>query len=468
MPEPQQLENEVWRVLLFAHEGSELLLLRSPSGFRLPELHIPRWQRTAPNLNAEVKRLWKLDALSLFPMEVELADGVARQHRYHVMELCHPEELARVAPDFLIISVLQEASFAHRRDFLAVRQAMRFDGASFPDTHKGPFSEFGSFQKICAWVQTQLRSFDLQWDGCFRQLQAGGSFALIRFQTQRGGVWFKAVGAPNAREYAVTQELTIRFPQYVPVCIASCAEWNAWLTEEVRGQDLFNWTKAAEWCRAAESLAEMQVASIPQVFDILAVGAHDVRSNRLSELATPFFQVVEQLMEQQTKPVPPPLDKDEIGDLRQQVISMLERTDCLHIPDTLNHLDPNPGNIFVSEEKCTFLDWAEAGVGNPFLTFEYLRQHFRSAIPGGAEVELCNSYVKRWTAIVPSEITEEMIRLAPLMALFTHAVSNDTWRNWRKLENPDVAGYFRSLVRQMKRYADSFRAAVPVDAEVSK
>ena len=46
-----------------------------------------------------------------------------------------------------------------------------------------------------------------------------------------------------------------------------------------------------------------------------------------------------------------------------------------NIPDTLGHLDLNPGNILISPDQCVFLDWAEAYVGPPFLTFQYLIEH---------------------------------------------------------------------------------------------
>src|SRR5262249_49468210 len=41
MPPSQEQEMESWRILLFARNGAEMLLLRSASGFRLPELRIP-------------------------------------------------------------------------------------------------------------------------------------------------------------------------------------------------------------------------------------------------------------------------------------------------------------------------------------------------------------------------------------------------------------------------------------------
>src|SRR6266403_3282304 len=126
MGKSQEEETDAWRILLFGGNGSELLLVRSPAGLRLPELRLPRWQRIAPNLNAETKRLWNLETVCLFAFDVSHPELAAVNCKYYVMEVCKPEELARVAPDFVLLSNLKEASFADKHDYLAVQQGMGF------------------------------------------------------------------------------------------------------------------------------------------------------------------------------------------------------------------------------------------------------------------------------------------------------------------------------------------------------
>src|SRR5262249_41152990 len=97
MRRSQNAQSDVWRILLFARNGAELLFLRSRSGFRLPELRVPRWQRIVPTLNTEAKRLWNLDTVCLFPLDVPPSDFKRADYRYHVMEVRKPDALARVA-----------------------------------------------------------------------------------------------------------------------------------------------------------------------------------------------------------------------------------------------------------------------------------------------------------------------------------------------------------------------------------
>lgn len=448
MPAPKETDTQTWRILLFAHEGSELLLFQKPAGLGLPRLRIPRWQRVAPNLNAETKRLWNLETVCLFPFEVP-GSGAAPLEKYHVMELVDPVGLARRVPGALEIAGLRDDSFADPQDLVAVRQTMAGGKASLPAECRGPFASFGSFRKVFTWVRDRLECEGLRFDGRFHQLQAGASFALIRFPTDRGAAWFKAVGEPLTREFRLTQEIAARFPLHLPTPIATCAEWNGWLMRESEGQDLAS-GEVHDWERAARSLADLQIASVGHRRAILAAGAHDVRTDRLLELAPAFFEVMTGVMARQGKPTPPPLGARTIREVREQVVRVLEKLAGAGLPDSLNHLDLNPGNVIVEGEKITFLDWAEAAVGNPFFSLEYLRQHFRRMLPGHADREagLIRSYLSRWPGLTGRE-ADRVAAMAPLAALFAYAVSVLPWKQPGLEDRPDLCGFLRSLVRRM-------------------
>jgi hypothetical protein len=446
-------DTDVWRILLFGRCGEELLLLRSPSGCRLPELRIPRGQRIAPNLNAEVKRVWNLDAVCLLPLEVANGGLAEANCKYHVMELRSPEELARVAPNFMPMSALKEESFADARDYLAVQRGMRLESVGWEANSRSPFSQFGTFARISAWVEEQLQPLGLRLDGQIRQLQATASFALIRFATNRGAVWFKAVGEPNLREFSTTRSLTTSFPQYVPELLAVKADWHAWLTEEAPGQGLFETSDSAAWCRAAEMLAELQIASLHHTPKLLATGAHDVRSQNLLDAVRPFFLAMEEIMLAQTKTTVPKLTNQEIRGLRERVTEALHELEEYGIPNALNHLDLNPCNIVVSPRGCTFLDWAQGAVGNPFFSLEYLRQQFLQVFPGRMEAErdFVNAYVNRWKPILADKYEESVLHLVPLTAAFAFAASALPWNDPKMSQRPELAAFLRSLARRMQR-----------------
>jgi hypothetical protein len=356
---------------------------------------------------------------------------------------------------------LKEEYFADARDFLAVQRGMRLESTGWEANSRGPFSQLGAFVRISAWVEEQLRPFGLRLDGRIRQLQATASFALIRFATNRGAVWFKAVGDPNLREFSITRSLTRRLPRYLPELLAVKTDWHAWLTREAPGRGLFESPDPVTWSQAAEILAELQIASLDHRTELLAAGVHDVRSQKLLNAVEPFFLVMEEIMLAQTKTTVPKLTKQEISAVREHVTEALHRLEDYGIPNALNHLDLNPCNIIVSPSGCTFLDWAQAAVGNPFFSLEYLRQQFLHLFPGriGAERDFVNSYVNGWKPILADKFAETLLDLMPLAAAFAFAASALPWDDPKMSRRPELAAFLRSLVRRMQRESDQLRAS---------
>lgn len=446
---------EAWRVLLFAPNGSELLVLRRPSGLCLPVLHIPPQERIAANLNAEAQRFWNVETVCVAPFDIPHPDGISGHARYHVMEVRKPEELRRIAPNVTEVEALKENAFADVRDYLAVRRAMKLDAAHSSNESHGPFSEFEAFQKISAWIEQQLEPLGRRWDGSFRQLHASDSFALIRFGTNDSAVWFKATGEPNLRELSITQTLSALFPRHMAKIIAVRSDWNAWLSDEIQGASLDSSNDLGSWCCAAKSLAEFQVASIGDTSRILACGAHDSRIASLLSLVLSFFAAIEKFMEAQIKPAPRRLNGQEIRATELRLTEALYELEATAIPDALNHFDLNPGNVIVCGRECKFLDWAEAAIGNPFFSFEYLRQHFVRAFGDGADAtaEFRQSYVNVWRTVLSHSAVERTCEVMPLIAPFAFAATLP-WNNALGDAKSESAGFLRSLARRMHREAE--------------
>src|SRR6202011_4729236 len=154
-----------------------------------------------------------------------------------------------------------------------------------------------------------------------------------------------------------------------------------------QGHELSTSLQLTDWCHAADSLAALQIDSIQESKSILGAGAHDLRSQQLLETVHPFFSAMERVMDAQSTTTSHKLSREELVVLREQITEALQDLEATGIPQTLNHLDLNPSNVFVADGQCTFLDWAEAAFGNPFLSFEYFRQHFLRSVPDGQSIE---------------------------------------------------------------------------------
>ncbi|HYU45241.1 MAG TPA: phosphotransferase [Terriglobales bacterium] len=233
-------------------------------------------------------------------------------------------------------------------------------------------------------------------------------------------------------------------------------DWNGWLTREVAGKPLCDVQEAALWETAAAALAELQIESIDRGARVLAAGARDLGATGLSKLIQPFIEIMAQLMERQPKVPPPVLGRKELLLLGDRIQSALGGMEALRIPETLGHLDLNPGNIIVAPGRCAFLDWAEAYVGNPCTSFQYLLEHRRRTIgtDSTGEVRLIESYCTPWEQIVSRAAIAEALALAPLLAVFAYAAGSNAWEDTERLEEPATAGYLRSLTRRMNREAN--------------
>src|SRR5262249_54531390 len=135
---------------------------------------------------------------------------------------------------------------------------------------------------------------------------------------------------------------------------------------------------------------------------ILAAGARDLGVNTLSKMVGPFIDTMTQLMARQIKSPPASLSRKELILLGDRLQTALDALETLGIPETLGHLDLNPGNIVPSPDRCVFLDWAEAYIGNPFFTFQYLLEHLRRRVGGDStlEMSLVFSYRESWGGMI--------------------------------------------------------------------
>src|SRR5215468_3951912 len=150
---PKEHDTDAWQILLFARNGAELLVLKRPKGLCLPVLHIPRHERIAASLNAEAERTWNLKTVCVAPFSVPHPDQTSGALHYHIMEVRRPEELIRIAPKVMNLTALKADAFTDRRDYLAVRRAMKLDTADSLRTPDGPFGRCGAFEEISTWVQ---------------------------------------------------------------------------------------------------------------------------------------------------------------------------------------------------------------------------------------------------------------------------------------------------------------------------
>lgn len=452
---PEQTECETYRVVVLGQSGTEVLVVPDGDRFALPSVNIPRWQRVAENLTAAVRTDWGEEVVCLFEPDASAstdATGIRYQATEHWRVSGNPKMPTQWAP----LSSLSHDSLIGSSDYLAIQQSIARCSAEGKESPAGPFARLGCFKELREWVQTVIEPLGFHLDGNVRQLNASPTFSLVRFETNGPALWFKAVGEPNQKEFSIACMLAQLFPNYLPGVLATRPEWNGWLTREAPGELLCEVQEDAVWHRAATALARLQIESLDHSALILGAGARDLGAATLSKLIHPFTETMAQLMDQQTKVPPAALGREELLLLGDRIQSALDALEALGIPETLGHLDLNPGNIIVSPSRCSFLDWVEAYVGNPFFSFQYLLEHLRRTGKADSAVEtrLIESYCAPWEEVVPPVTVSEALELAPLLAIFAYAAGSNAWENPERSREPATAGYLRSLTRRMNREAN--------------
>jgi Phosphotransferase enzyme family len=453
----QQDDLDTYRLIITRRDGSELLCLPDGPYHSLPSVDIARWERVAEPIRSALKIHLNLDAYSLFTCPSESPTSEASRTLFQVMECVHPNGLLPSTACWVPFSSLTITSFRDAEDSRKICNALRTLSHHDESRSEGPFAKPGWLRKTCKWITQQIEPLKIRLTGNFRQLNASSSFSLMRFETTGPAVWFKAVGKPNSHEFNIVSILATLFPTYLPPIIAVRPEWNGWLATEVKGTSPDADSDFSTWRTISVRLAELQIASLHEVPRLISAGCRDIRVSSLLDFTDEFFAIMDKLMKQQIKTPPSILTSKELLDLKKRIKEILSLLAASGIPDALNHLDLNPGNIIVSGERCTFIDWAEAAIGHPFLTFQYLLEHLtrlRTDYAARRE-ELVSAYASQWEGFAPSSGISNSLASAPLIAVFAYAVSSGTWREAETFASPRVAGYFRSLVRRMKREADA-------------
>ena len=454
MATAEKNECEIYRVIVLGQSGTEVLVAPNGDRFALPAVNIPRWQRVAENLTAAVKTEWGEEVICLIEPDVS-ASANGTQIRYQAAEHCSASGKPKIPTQWVPFSALAHDSLIGASDHLAIQQSIALCSAEGKESTSGPFARLGWFKELREWVEAVIEPLGFHLNGTVRQLNASPSFSLVRFETDGPALWFKAVGEPNQKEFLITCALAQLFPNHIPGVLSARPDWNGWLTREAAGKLLCEVGEDALWQRAATALAELQIDSIDHGARILGAGARDLGAAELSKLIQPFMESMAELMERQTKVPPVALGRAELLLLGDRIQNALDALEVLGIPETLGHLDLNRGNIIVSPSRCTFLDWAEAYVGNPFLSFEYLLEHLRRAngTDSAVETKLVESYCAQWEEVVPTAAVAEGLELAPLLAVFAYAAGSNAWEHTERLQ-PATAGDLRSLTRRMHREAN--------------
>jgi len=452
MHAPIQLDQVLLHILLYRNDATELLVECTPDGFRLPLVSAQAHTRIAEETTTAIRTIWNMETYCLFSLPL---DGCFKARLlYPVVEACRRKADAPAGMQWLPTASLSAVVFLDPTEYEVVQKSLAALDQYRKGQLQGTFGKPGWLRVVTEWVEAQAGAAGLCLTGKFRQLNASPAFSLLRFETDGPALWFKAAGEPNLHEYSITLKLANAFPAFVPQILGSRKDWNAWLALEAEGSELDISSSVSAWEASVENLALLQVASLGRRFELIDAGCKDLRPRLLRDLVDPFFDTMTELMERQTELSPTRLSAHELSTLALEIKTALEELETNGLANTLGNLDMNPGNVVVSDSRCAFLDWAEAYVGPPLFTFQFLLEHLRRGQRADRlqTSSLIGLYARHWNHFAAPRELATTFRLAPLLAPFTYAASGGSWRP-RGSIRPETARNLRSLTRRMRREA---------------
>ncbi|WP_158792077.1 phosphotransferase [Granulicella sp. L60] len=334
------------------------------------------------------------------------------------------------------------------------------------ETGRGPFSRLGWIDDVIAWVDaaTERRGSHRHWT--VEQFNASATSSLARFVDDEGcAFWFKAVSPADQNEAHVTKILASLFSPYLPELIAFHSEWNAWLMSD--GGAALSTVVLNPACLAnvVERLAQLQKASIEHVGTLLANGFDDHRMANLRVQLPELTPYLEEAGRSQHAQTGFRIKISRIRQISRLTAHVIARIEELDIPATLLHCDFSLENILLSGKDCLFADWAQAGVGNPLVTFEQLRLQLnqteatKTLLPRLTEI-----YRSNWADTIPRDQMNQAFRLLPLIAIASNLCCRREWLTASGTDRTLSRSYARILARQLDHAAQMIEDNISICA----
>jgi hypothetical protein len=436
-----------YKVILAGLASEQILAISEGRTFRLPRVLIPKLTRPAEEITREIRENWNLNTVvvGLFPNGGSRAISAVVE----VIDAFHLEG----------DSVLQQCGIKEieRADIDADEREQIGSVLSGTNESSGPFSRLGWLKDAQEWIRSSLRDNHVDFAADFRQYNASDEFALVRLPAFDGSVyWLKATGEPNRHELTITVMLSKLFPRHLPAVVARRDDWNAWVTKDA-GTPVGTSKTLEGLTRAVDALAELQIESLGHIACLEGNGCFDQRLTRVHMHLPELIAYVEEAMKHQTSTKVPPIDVPRIRDIGSVIERAYLRMRDLNIPVSLVNNDINLDNILYDGSRISFIDWAEAGVGNPFLTLQQFIQH---VVRDGEGLEwtsrLRNSYKRRWLAVLSESQIDVAFSLMPLLMMISYLFGRGDWLDSSRREHPSFQNFARTMARHMdKAAADS-------------
>src|SRR5262249_8721470 len=301
---------------------------------------------------------------------------------------------------------------------------------SEPGVHEAPWGRPGWFGEAEGRIEDMLRQASNPRTGRTEQVVVWTRSCVLRVPTRSAAVYFKASSMALASEAKLTVELANWFPNNSVRIVAADETRNSLLMEDYGRRSLQELLEEPDCALATVEhvlnvYSTMQIDTADRADTLLSTGIPD---QRLSIIASDFEELLSEVESLRIE-IPGILTDEEyrrLQDLAPEVCSRCERLGRFAIPQTIEHGDFHPGQIFLREGDVILTDWSDASISHPFLSlpFEFdsgFVNQFRST-PEVVRQRLREAYLRPWTRFEPLDRVVQAYDIARPLAFIHRAL----------------------------------------------
>jgi hypothetical protein len=277
----------------------------------------------------------------------------------------------------------------------------------------------GWFDTACTWIVNALRDAGFATPSSIRQIRTWSSSCVLEVVAGQSMQYFKALPDSGRVEHAVTRFLAENFRDSVPRLTAVDVDRKWMLLGACAGRNLEVVEDIEPWARSAQRYGELQVACMARIGDLERAGCPHRELESLPVLVASL--AADELVVRPGEA--DGLSQAEAAQLRSLVPNLAERCAALRacrIPESLEHGDLWPGNIFVDAHDSVIIDWEDVAIAHPFLSIAPLTVGLGHAgLASRTNVDRLElEYVSAFGSIAsPSEMRRALSLAAPLCFL---------------------------------------------------
>ncbi len=279
-----------------------------------------------------------------------------------------------------------------------------------------PWSRIGWFDRATAWIVEQVTRLGYTMIAPIEQLHVRAWSTVLRVPTAGGLLYFKAVAPGFAHEPALTQYLSVHWPECIPHVLAVDTE-HRWMLMKDAGNPLRRLLLSGDTDankvyleQAFSRYAQLQIESADHTDTLLSLGCPDRRLHVLPSLFENIIADSAILLIGQKGGISE-AELEQLRNFTPRVREMCDELASYQLPDTLHHDDFHTNNILINEHGYVFFDWGDSAITHPFCSmFIALRSaKYRLHYDENTLLRLRDAYLEPWAMQVAYASKEQLL-----------------------------------------------------------